>query len=145
MSCEPTDTEELAAAGRAARDSMHAAWQGVIRDPARGLHDYAHGRIEEFYRTGLGWNVSYLGDGFGQEWCGAAAMYVWADSLKIYWRKYFGASTDRLDSFGAYRPWQSSSGMRANPEPQLGESRRVYLKMDRHSTPGWFRGFVKPQ
>lgn len=133
--------ETVKLAGQKAITAAEAEWKSLVVDPAVGtqtVNAFHFGRISTYYSDGLGWtwDLPYPGNKMGREWCGAFAMWCWAQAgLKLKpWRYTFGASTERLDAFGAYRPWRTKKGQVANP-PQPGAQGRVYLPCDFHSTP----------
>jgi hypothetical protein len=131
-----TDSD-LAAAGERALAEIEALFHRDVRND-----DHGHGWevISEILKAcGWTWPEVYPYHGTVQ-YCALTTGYSWAKAgLDPKWLAVFFASTQRLDAWASYRPWNEHrnspppEGLPMAPKPPAG-TLRLIAKLDAHST-----------
>lgn len=133
-----TADDKLRFAGMIALDEIKRLWLRDIQDlPDPRDHRYAEcqSTIDQLIRSQLGigwsWLPPYQRDRF--EFCGTGPAYGWRAAgmpLKPH-RYYFFSSTDRLECWSHYHPWEEVP----NPRPPAGVAPRMVIELNENSSP----------
>lgn len=128
---------QLENAGKIALAEVKRLWLRDIQDlpdPKSPRFAECQSAIDQLIRTSLGigwaWLPPYQRDRF--EFCGTGPAYGWRAAgmpLKPH-RYYFFASTDRLECWSHYHPWEETP----NPRPAAGVAPRMVIELDENST-----------